>query len=69
MNEAGGGQAVRNRMLVSSSRGQSRMGDQMMALNIIGAVQHVRLKAPKVSWYLVAETLAPLGKTCWLGIE
>jgi len=41
----------------------------MMAVHLIGAVQHVRLKAPQLAWYLVAERLAPLGKTCWLGID
>lgn len=37
------------------------------AIALISAITHVRTKAPRVSWYLVAEVLHPLGKTYALG--
>lgn len=42
---------------------------QKEAAMIAQTLAHIRVRAPRISWYLVAERLAPIGLTCWLGIE
>lgn len=39
------------------------------AAMIAQTLAHIRMKAPTVSWYLVAERLHPIGKTCFLGYQ
>lgn len=42
---------------------------QKEAAMVARALANIRLNAPRTAWYLVAERLAPIGLTCWLGIE